>query len=177
MQPMQKTGAINAWNVENTKMTVREDLKKVQDELDELEMQQDVLRALEYPLQVKRGDAIQRLLDEEKPFNGTSWTLKFNYKGVLFLEYDGHRFDDEMKEVHELCSTSWHSDFKLEEGVEIQFDDNVVSLSFKDSSKIAEVASRHGLVVTANELKERAETLHKELAGLEIVKQQLGFKF
>lgn len=157
-------------------MSAREDLQVVDDKLKCLDVKIEALRELEYPLHVERHETIQRLIDEEKPFQGTSWTLKFNYQGHLFLEYDGHRFDDEMNEIHELCSTSWHSDFKLEEGVRLDFDDNVVSLSFTDSSKIAEVAARHGLKVVAKDLKDRAETLRKELTGLEAVSNQLGLK-
>lgn len=155
-------------------MSARQDLLVVDGQLKDLETKVEALHEEEYPLYLKRHETVQRLLDEEKPLRGTEWTLKFNYDGHLFLEFDGHRFDDNMKEVHELCSTSWHADFKLEEGVSLDFNDTIVSLRFEDPSKIADAAKRHGLKVSSSNLEERAEMLRRELAGLALVSAQLG---
>jgi hypothetical protein len=151
-------------------------LKQIQDEIAELQMQQETLRELEFPLTVKRHQIIQQLLIEEKPFSDSTWELKLNYNGKVYLAYVGSRQDDRMDEVDKLCSKSWHDDFKLEEGFTLQFDDNQMSLSIKDVSQIAEFAKRHELTIQGSDISERAEFLRQELSGLETVCQQLGLK-
>jgi len=157
-------------------MSAREELKKIQDELGELEMQQEALRELEYPLSLKRHGIIQQLIDEEKPFSGTEWDLKINYSGKVYLSYAGSRQDANMDEIDKWCSNSWHDSFKLEEGVTLYFDDNNMSLGFSDSSQIAEVAKRHNLVVHAADVEERAGTLFQELTNLQKICGQFGYR-
>jgi hypothetical protein len=171
---MPKTEPITEWKVDI--MSNRDALKTVEDQLSSLDQQMASLRDQEFELIVARHKIIQKLLNEEKPLRGTAWTLELNHEGRVYLEYTGSRQDDQLEELNKWCSKSWHDDFKVDDDVIIYFDDNVLTLGFKDPNKIIEIARRFELVILGSNISERVALLKQELNGLENICQQFALK-
>ena len=155
-------------------MNTRDNLNKVQEQLSVLDKQMEGIRDQEFTLIVERHKIIQQLLNEENPLRGTSWTLEITHEGRVYLEYTGSRQDKALEELNGWCSKSWHDDFKLDDDVTIYFDDNVLTLGFKNANKIVEIAKKFELVILGSNISDRVKLLKQELNGLEAICQQFN---
>jgi hypothetical protein len=155
--------------------TIREQIEQSQVIIKELEEQSSKIGEEAYQKMISRNDLVRQLIIEESLFKGTEWEVML-YNNVPHLEFIGSRGEPPMQEISSMLKMGWHSDFEMETGISIHFDDNEVTIHFDEIKSIIPFAKQYQLVLQGQGLGARLQKLKREVAALEILCHQFGVK-
>lgn len=149
----------------------RQQIASLSTEITALEDHSANLQTEAWALRQKRDELIAQMILDEKMLAGTQWEISLG--DITNLNYRETN-PDELKGVKELCRQDWHSSFELEEGVDLRFDDNEISLVFKDPKQVLAFVRKNELVITGSKVSDRLNHLKREVAALETVCHQFN---
>jgi hypothetical protein len=151
-----------------------EDLGKRIDEMDERSSE---LGHQAWEMRRRREELIAQLILEEDLLSGSTWDVELgNYAASsgTYLNYTGRLQDGStMKKVVDLARDDYHSTFDLTEGVTVRFDDNDITLTFKEGRMILPFVQKYGLVINGTSIQDKLAKLKRDVAALELVCHQL----
>jgi len=150
-------------------MTAKEQLQQLHANIDEIQQQIGKLNEKSYQLMGQCSTLAHQVLLEEKMLDGTIWSILENQPEYIFAELRGKLSD----EVSELIRDSWHSKFRLEDGVDILFNDTRVSLMVKPGVDISTLIKKYGLVIKTDQVQKLMVELKAKLDALQQLTQQL----
>lgn len=140
-------------------------IQKIEEEASELSMKA-------FDLRQKREELIAQMILDERLLSDTDWDLSLDGQGA-HLSYKANSPND-MKVIKELARTDYHSWFEISDGIQLRFDDNDISLSFKESKQVMPFAKRNGLRINGTGLKDKLSKLKRDVAALETICHQFG---
>lgn len=152
-------------------MTTQDRIKEIEEQVKVLEDRAANLQVDAWSLRQERDELIASLILEEKMLAGTCWELTLG--DITNLSYS-ETTPGELDKVKQLVRKDWHSTFELEEGVEIRFDDNEVSLSFKEPRQVLPFIRKNGLIIGGSKVADRLNHLKREVSALEKVCHQFN---
>src|SRR5512135_2276103 len=96
-----------------------------------------------FDLRQKREELIAQMILEERLLSDSDWDLSLDGQAGATLSYKNNSPND-MEAIKDLVRTDYHSWFEISDGIQIRFDDNDISLSFKESKQVMPFAKRNG---------------------------------
>lgn len=128
-----------------------------------------------FTLRQKREELIAQMILDEKLLLDSDWDLSLDVSGKAgaHLSYKDTSPND-MEFIKELARTDYHSWFEISDGIELHFDDNDISLVFKESKQLMPFAKKNGLRINGVGLKDKLSKLKRDVAALETICHQFG---
>jgi hypothetical protein len=120
---------------------------------------------------------LQQIIQEEKLLQDTNWELKLNGDRVYLTCLDSRA--DESSSLHcldTLLNNTYHYSFNLEEGSEIRFDDNQISIHFDENRLATPLIKKYGLKVSSGTVAGKLLALKRQMNQLEILAHQFNIK-
>ncbi len=74
-----------------------------------------------------------------------------------------------MKALLKLSKDDFHSRFELSDGIMLRFDDDEISISFKENRQLMPFIKKYGLKVSGNKIADKLAKLKRDVAALEVV--------
>lgn len=142
-------------------------------EIKELEDTAANLGVKAFDLRQKREELIAQMILDEKLLSDTDWDLSLDGGAGASLSYRDSSPND-MKFIKELARTDYHSWFEISDGIQLRFDDNEISLSFKESKQLMPFAKKNGLRVNGTGIKDKLSKLKRDVVALETICHQFG---
>jgi hypothetical protein len=152
-------------------------------QIEEIDQQNKILDAKYRELDQARQTLMQRhdeliiqFVRESRLLQGTKWRIditRTSYADMVLIPYSVH-IQPEMESLIKLLRTDWHCSIELQEGVSLRFDDNDISLNFKNSSLVVPFIQQHGIVVITLDLRDKIDKLKKDIIALEEVLKMVG---
>lgn len=155
-------------------MNTRERINELTSQVKELDDQSADLQAKAFELRTLREELIAQMILEDGVLSGTDWELLLNGDTSSYLEYTGPIDVEPMQEVIKLARTDWHCWFELADGIRLEFDDNEVSLTFKEPRQLMPFVKKHSLKITGTGISDKLAKLKREVATLEDVCHQFS---
>lgn len=153
-------------------MTLKEQIEDLTLKIKELEDQAAALQVDAFTLRQRREEAIAQMILEEKLLSDTYWDLSLDSSGVSlsYKESDA----DSMEFIKELARTDYHSWFEIADGIQLKFDDNDISLSFKETKQLMPFVKKNGLKISGTGITDRLNKLKRDVVALETVVHQFN---
>lgn len=148
----------------------KEKIKDINDKIDNLNKKMDDLQNHQY-------DLLRRLILEEAILAGTKWEMKIIGNGVE-LDCLDKRSDPSspLSKLDNMLEASYHYSFQLEDGVDVIFDDNLVSLRFLDNRNVIPTAKKYKLQISSNMMAKKLLDLKRQVHQLETLAHQFNIK-
>ena len=131
----------------------------------------------------QRHKLMAELILQKDLLSGSTWNVELINPGLtnfssINLNYTGKISDPSpMKEILDLARvsnfTSGTSSLQLMDGINIRFDDNHISLSFKESKMLLPFVQKYGLIINGSTIQDSLSKLKRDVAALELVCHQL----
>lgn len=148
-------------------------IAKMTAEIKDLEDDAANLGVQAFDLRQKREELIAQMIMEEKLLSDTEWDLSLDGNAGASLSYKDSSPND-MKFIKELARTDYHSWFEISDGIQLRFDDNDISLDFKESKQLIPFARKNGLRINGTGIKDKLAKLKRDVAALETICHQFG---
>lgn len=142
-------------------------------EIKELEDEAANLGVKAFDLRQKREELIAQMILDEKLLDDTDWDLSLDGGSGASLSYKDSSPND-MQFIKELARTDYHSWFEISDGIQLRFDDNDISLTFKESKQVMPFAKKNGMRINGTGLKDKLSRLKRDVAALETICHQFG---
>jgi hypothetical protein len=155
-------------------MNFKEHIEQLTNQIKELDEQSAELQAQAFSLRTGREELIAQMILEDKILSKTDWEILLSGESSPFLEYTGPIDVDPIQEIIKLARTDWHCWFELADGIRLQFDDNEVSLTFKEPRQLMPFVKKHNLIITGVGISDKLAKLKREVATLEDVCHQFN---
>lgn len=152
---------------------LQEQIAEMTAEIKELEEEATNLGVQSFDLRQKREELIAQMIMEEKLLSDTDWDLSLDGNAGASLSYKDSSPND-MKFIKELARTDYHSWFEISDGIQLRFDDNDISLNFKESKQLMPFAKKNGLRINGTGIKDKLAKLKRDVAALETICHQFG---
>lgn len=157
-------------------MSVQKEIDDLAKRIEELDDRSAELGHQAWELRRQRELLIAQMILEDELLKDTTWDVELSggsNSGGVYLSFTG-RVDDQspMKKVVDMARRDYHSSFSLVEGINIRFDDNDISLTFKESKMMLPFISKYGLIINGTSIQDRLAKLKREVAALELVCHQ-----
>lgn len=153
-------------------MNFKEQIQDLTLKIKELEDQSASLQVDAFTLRQRREEVIAQMILDEKLLADTSWDLSFDSSGVS-LSYKESE-SDSMEFIKELARTDYHSWFEIADGIQLKFDDNDISLSFKETKQLMPFVKKNGLKISGTGITDRLNKLKRDVVALETVVHQFN---
>lgn len=145
---------INKSKIELINASITELDKNINEALDKVE----VLR--------QEGSALMiQIIEEEQLLKNTTWELDVIHK--TYLSYCGSKKDLVFKPISDLCANIWHTWIDVEDGIQLRFDDENVSLHFDEVRTILPFVNKHKLKINGKNVSDKIRILKHEISTLE----------
>jgi hypothetical protein len=158
-------------------MSLMEEIKDMGKRIEALDDRSAELGHQAWDLRRQREELIAKLIIEEDLFSGTTWDVElgnFVSSSGAHLNYTGLLVDNSpMKKIADMARKEYHSTFELTVGVNVRFDDNGISLTFKEGKMMLPFVEKHGLVINGTSIQDKLAKLKRDVAALELVCHQL----
>ncbi len=142
-------------------------------EIKELEEEASNLSVKAFDIRQKREELIAQMILDEKLLSDTDWDLSLDGNAGASLSYKDTS-PNNMEFIRELARTDYHSWFEISDGIQLRFDDNDISLSFKESKQLMPFAKKNGLRINGTGIKDKLSKLKRDVAALETICHQFG---
>lgn len=152
---------------------LQEQIAEMTAEIKELEEEATNLGVQAFDLRQKREELIAQMIMEEKLLSDTDWDLSLDGNAGASLSYKDSSPND-MKFIKQLARTDYHSWFEISDGIQLRFDDNDISLNFKESKQLMPFAKKNGLRINGTGIKDKLAKLKRDVAALETICHQFG---
>jgi hypothetical protein len=153
-------------------MTLKEQIEELTLKIKELEDQSAALQVDAFTLRQRREEVIGQMILEEKLLVDTNWDLSLDSSGVS-LSYKESEIDS-MEFIKELARTDYHSWFEIADGIQLKFDDNDISLTFKETKQLMPFVKKNGLKIVGSGITDRLNKLKRDVVALETVVHQFN---
>lgn len=125
-------------------------------------------------LQQEASNLMIKIIEEENLLKNTLWEINVSYK--ISLDYAGDKNDAMFKPITDLCHGTWHTWLDMEDGIQLRFDEDTVSLHFEESKQIISFANKHQIKIRGSNVIDKLQTLKRETATLEHLVHQFSIK-
>jgi hypothetical protein len=142
-------------------------------EIKELEEEASDLGVKAFGIRQKREELIAQMILEERLLSDTDWDLSLDGGNGASLSYKDTS-PNNMEFIKELARTDYHSWFEISDGIQLRFDDNDISLTFKESKQLMPFAKKNGLRINGAGIKDKLSKLKRDVAALETICHQFG---
>ncbi len=153
-------------------MNLKEQIEELTLKIKELEDQSAALQVDAFTLRQRREEVIGQMILEEKLLADTNWDLALDSSGVS-LSYRESEIDS-MEFIKELARTDYHSWFEIADGIQLKFDDNDISMSFKETKQLMPFVKKNGLKIVGTGITDRLNKLKRDVVALETVVHQFN---
>lgn len=154
-------------------MSTRTQIEELTTRIKTLEDQSANLQVEAFELRQKREELIAQMILEEKMLLNTEWDLSLDGNNGASLSYKDTNANS-MEFIKELARTDYHSWFEISDGIQIRFDDNDISISFKETKQLMPFAKKNGLKVSGTGITDRLNKLKRDVAALETIVHQFN---
>lgn len=157
-------------------MDLLQQIQNLAERINLLDDQSTELGHRAWDLRREREVLIARMILEEGLLKDSTWDVELggtiNNSGV-YLSFTGLIDDGSaMKVVVDMARSDYHSSLSLSDGINIRFNDNDISLTFKESKMMLPFIQKYGLVINGTSIQDRLAKLKREIASLELVCHQ-----
>ncbi len=130
-----------------------------------------------FDLHGARNAVLLKIIEEEQIIKDTEWEIKLSSDKV-YLEYTGTRSEQSgpIHDLSEMVGGSWHSSCEFEEGINLYFDDNIVTLRFKENNMIMPFAKKHGFKLVGSGIVIEVQKINRKAKQLEALIHQFNIK-
>lgn len=149
-------------------MSFKEQINSLSDQIGELEEESANLNVKAFELRQQRESLIAQMILDEKLLVDSEWDLTIDSSAGATLNYKDTS-PNNMEVIKELVRTDWHSWFEISDGIQLRFDDNDISLSFKESKQMMPFVKKNGLKINGAGIKDRLAKLKRDVVSLETV--------
>lgn len=125
-------------------------------------------------LQKEASDLMIKIIEEDNLLKNTLWEINVSYK--ISLDYSGDKNDAFFKPITDLCNGAWHTWLDMEDGIQLRFDEDTVSLHFEETKQIVSFANKHQIKITGSNVTDKLHTLKREVSTLEQLVHQFSIK-
>jgi DUF4097 and DUF4098 domain-containing protein YvlB len=154
-------------------MNYKSQIEELSSQIKDLEDRAANLQVESFDLRQKREELIARMIVEEKLMVDTEWELTMDHNSTASLSFKKDN-KGSINYIVELAKADYHSWFEIMDGVSLRFDDNEISISFKDSKLVIPFAKKNGLKISGNNLTNKLAQLKRDVAALEIICHQFS---
>lgn len=150
-------------------------LKKLDSEIKTLEDTAIDLQTKAFDLRQEQEYLISKMILQDKLLADSDWELFLDVNNIVSLKYLPQiPITASMEFVISLTKTDYHSWFELEEGVQLQFDDSEITLTFKDNKQAVSFIKKNKLNVSGTGIIDRLTRLKRDVAALEAIYHQFN---
>ena len=155
-------------------MSFKKQIADLSAQIKELEDQASNLQVDAFGLRQKREELISQMILGEKLLSDTEWDLVIGIGGSdSVLSYKDTSPND-IEFIKELARTDYHSWFEISDGIQLRFDDNDISISFKESKQLMPFVKKNGMRINGTGIKDRLSKLKRDVAALETICHQFN---
>ena len=154
-------------------MVFRKQIEELTDKIKELEDQSANLQAEAFGLRQDREELIAQMILEEKLLLNTEWDLSLDGGSGAALSYKESN-SSSIDFLKELARTDYHSWFEISDGIQVKFDDNDISITFKETKQVMPFIKKNGLKVSGTGITDKLNKLKRESAALEVLVHQFN---
>lgn len=161
-------------------MNIHEEIDSLTSRIQEFDDRSSELGHQAWELRQQREILFAKLILEDALLKGTTWDVEtnsgYNPSNSVYLTFTGPSVDKSspLHKVMDMARQDYHSDFNLMEGINIRFDDNNISLHFKDTKSLLPFITKNGLVINGTSIRDRLAKLKREVSVLELVCHQFN---
>jgi hypothetical protein len=148
-------------------MTAKARIQELTNQIKTLEDQAADLHTDAFNLRTEREQLIAQMILDEKLLSESNWEIRLDGGTSVYLEFKDGDAGGPMDTITELARTDYHSWFELADGIRLQFDDNDITLTFKESKQLMPFVKKNKLKVTGTGIIDRLAKLKREAAALE----------
>lgn len=154
-------------------MSFRKQIAELSSKIKELEDESANLQVESFALRQKREELIAQMIVEEKLMADTEWDLTLDGGSSAHLSYK-ETATGAMEFIKELARTDYHSWFEISDGIQLRFDDNDISISFKETRQVMPFVKKNGLKISGAGITDRLAKLKRDAAALETICHQFN---
>lgn len=154
-------------------MSFRKQIAELSSKIKELEDESANLQVESFALRQKREELIAQMIVEEKLMADTEWDLTLDGSSSAHLSYK-ETATGAMEFIKELARTDYHSWFEISDGIQLRFDDNDISLTFKETRQVMPFVKKNGLKIYGAGITDRLAKLKRDAAALEKICHQFN---
>lgn len=154
-------------------MTFRKQIEELTDKIKSLEDQSANLQAEAFGLRQDREELIAQMILEEKLLANTEWDISLDGSSGAELSYKENG-STAMEFLKELARTDYHSWFEISDGIQVKFDDNDISITFKETKQVMPFVKKNGLKISGSGITDRLNKLKRDAVALETIVHQFN---
>lgn len=154
-------------------MSYKEQIAELSTKIKDLEEQSANLQVESFRLRQEREELIAAMIVEDKLLHGTEWDLTLDGSSGAHLSYKENDTDS-MEFIKELARTDYHSWFEIVDGIQLRFDDNDISISFKETRQVMPFVKKNGLKIAGSGITDRLAKLKRDAVALETIIHQFN---
>jgi hypothetical protein len=154
-------------------MSLKKQIADLTTQIRDLEEQSANLQVDAFSLRQKREELIAAMIVEDKLMHGTEWELTLDGSSGASLSYKESE-SDSMDFIKELARTDYHSWFEITDGIQLRFDDNDISITFKETRQVMPFVKKNGLKVSGSGITDRLAKLKRDAVALETIVHQFN---
>jgi hypothetical protein len=154
-------------------MSVKNQIEKLTVQIKEKEYASNDLTMEAFKLRGERELLVAKMIQNDQLMADTNWELRLDGGSTLYLEYRDPP-GGKMDVVASFANSDYHSWFDLEDGIRLQFDDNDLSISFKEPKQLMPFVKKNKMKVTGSGILDRLAKLKREASVLEEVCHNFG---
>ncbi len=150
-------------------MSLKDKIDALTNKIKDLREQATKLDDAENKLRIEREILLAKSITEESVLLDTNWELEVITTGGAKLLFKASVIPDVMKALLKLSKDDFHSRFELSDGIMLRFDDDEISISFKENRQLMPFIKKYGLKVSGNKIADKLAKLKRDVAALEVV--------
>ncbi len=150
-------------------MSLKDKIDALTNKIKDLREQATKLDDAENKLRIEREILLAKSITEDSVLLDTNWELEVITTGGAKLLFKASVIPDVMKALLKLSKDDFHSRFELSDGIMLRFDDDEISISFKENRQLMPFIKKYGLKVSGNKIADKLAKLKRDVAALEVV--------
>lgn len=155
-------------------MDFEKKISELSSEIKSLDDQSADLATKSYELRQEREQLIAQMILGNKLLKDTNWEIFLDGSNGVFLNFQNNQSSDSMGFIIDLAKTDYSSWFELSDGINLRFDDNDISISFKEAKQVVPFIKKNLLNVSGSGIVDRLAKLKRDVAALEAVIHQFS---
>jgi hypothetical protein len=154
-------------------MSFKKQIAELSTKIAELEEQSANLQVESFSLRQKREELIATMIVEDKLLLKTEWEITLDGSSGAQLSYK-ESGSDSMDFIKELARTDYHSWFEITDGIQLRFDDNDISITFKETRQVMPFVKKNGIRISGSGITDRLAKLKRDAVALETIVHQFN---
>ena len=154
-------------------MSFKKQIAELSTKIAELEEQSANLQVESFSLRQKREELIANMIVEDKLLLKTEWEITLDGSSGAQLSYKESE-SDSMAFIKELARTDYHSWFEITDGIQLRFDDNDITITFKETRQVMPFVKKNGIKISGSGITDRLAKLKRDAVALETIVHQFN---